>query len=245
MNSEMLSFSVLDYAAWAPGLETRQAWQAWAQHPVFTATTSEPKLSAMPALLRRRTDLLGKMALESAFQCLGQLQNVPVVFASRHGEVARSAKMLDDLARHEPMSPTAFSLSVHNAVAGLFSIALSSNANNIAIASRDDLVENALFEACSLLADGEKKVLLVVYNNALPAQLSEFEDQHELPYSWAWLIEKPGTNPISLARSDSEEAKRTEGALPHELEIFRFFLSGEKSRIICGKRHSWLWSRDV
>ena len=243
MNSDMLCFSVLEYAAWAPGLETRQAWHAWASHPVFPENISEPKLSAVPPLLRRRTDLLGKMALESACQCLSQPENVPVVFASRHGEVARSAKMLSGLAQHEPMSPTAFSLSVHNAVAGLFSIAFSSTANNIAIASKEDIVENALFEACSLLADGEKKVLLVVYNNALPTQLSQFEDQPELPYSWAWLIEKPGKNAISLARTESEETNATGYALPQELEIFRFFLSDAKRHVIQGRRQAWLWSR--
>jgi len=40
-----------------------------------------------------------------------------------HGELAKSVQMLQRIAVGEKFSPTAFSLSVDNAIAGLFSIA--------------------------------------------------------------------------------------------------------------------------
>jgi hypothetical protein len=80
-------------------------------------------------MLRRRAGFLSKMALEVAYQCLGEQIDVPTVFCSRHGEAARSVDLLLDLAKGEPLSPTSFGLSVHNATGGLFSIARRDHAN--------------------------------------------------------------------------------------------------------------------
>ena len=244
MKQNPIRFSVLEYAAWAPGLETKSAWMDWARYPLFNNTASEPKLQAMPPILRRRTDMLGKMALESAWQCLGNLKDIPVIYCSRHGEVTRAVEMLTDLAKGELLSPTSFSLSVHNAIAGLFSIARSDQANHIAIASREDGVEHALIEACGLLADGAEKIMLVVYNNALPYQLTIFADQEELPYSWAWLIAPPREDAITLSRTTATEIRSPSNTLlPCELEVFRFFLTGQKKLEIRNARNAWTWSR--
>lgn len=239
-----LSFSVLEYAAWAPGIETKSAWTNWAFHPIFDKTVSEPKLQAMSPMLRRRTDLLGKMALESAWQCLGDQKNIPIVYCSRHGEVARSVGMLTDLAQGELLSPASFSLSVHNAIAGLFSIARSDRVNHIAIASKEDVAESALIEACGLLADGAEKVMVVIYSNALPHQLAVFADREELPYSWAWLIVPPQKEVITLSCVESTEIENpSDTLLPHELEVFRFFLTGMKQLEIRTSRNAWMWRR--
>lgn len=48
---------------------------------------------------------------------------VRMVFASRHGELARSADLLKAIARDEDLSPTVFGLSVLNATAGLYAMA--------------------------------------------------------------------------------------------------------------------------
>ena len=82
---------------------------------------------------------------------------MPTVFCSRHGEVSRSVDLLMDLAKAEPLSPTSFGLSVHNATAGLFSIARSDHTNSIALAAGQSSVEHAVIEACGLLADGEPR----------------------------------------------------------------------------------------
>jgi hypothetical protein len=53
----------------------------------------------------------------------GADSDVPLVFASRHGDVARSMDLLGALVSDQPLSPTGFGLSVHNAIAALYSIA--------------------------------------------------------------------------------------------------------------------------
>src|SRR4029453_9488720 len=93
----------------------------------------EPAVHPMAPMLRRRAGFLSKMALEVAYQCLGNRIDVPTVFCSRHGESGRSVELLLDLAKGVPLSPTSFGLSVHNATGGLFSIARGEHARHIAL----------------------------------------------------------------------------------------------------------------
>ena len=70
---------------------------------------------------RRRIERLGRMAIQTACWCQeAEESGVPLVFASRHGDVARSMELLEALAADEPPSPTTFGLSVHNAIAALY-----------------------------------------------------------------------------------------------------------------------------
>lgn len=183
-----VSFSLLRHAAWAPGLASAEAWAGWAAAPFLIRSGEEPGLRAMPPMLRRRAGFLGKMALEVAYACLDGEANIPTVFCSRHGEVARAVDLLGDLAHETPLSPTSFGLSVHNASAGLFSIARADRANHLALAAGNSSVEHAVIEACSLLHDGAAKVQLVVYDTPLPEVFSRFEDCAEQPHAFAWLM---------------------------------------------------------
>jgi hypothetical protein len=82
---------------------------------------------------------------------------VPLVFASRHGDVARSMDLLGALASDQPLSPTGFGLSVHNAIAALYSIARGHRGNYLALAAGQATVEAACLEAAGLLADGARE----------------------------------------------------------------------------------------
>jgi hypothetical protein len=235
-------FSIVSHAAWAPGIETQEAWQAWAHSNFVISGDTQPSVSAMPAMLRRRADFLGKMALEVAYQCLGDRTHVPTLFCSRHGEVSRSVDLLTDLAKGIPLSPTSFGLSVHNAMGGLFSIARKDQANNIALAAGKSSVEHAVIEACGLLADGESSVLVVVYDCPLPGIYDEFADEEDQPHAWAWLIQAPGENVVSLTWSAVQDSSsETMKKLPGGLEVLRFHLRQDKqlNRICDGKQWSW------
>jgi hypothetical protein len=180
-------------------------------------------------MLRRRAGFLGKMALEVAYQCLGEQIDVPTVFCSRHGEAVRSVDLLLDLAKGEPLSPTSFGLSVHNATGGLFSIARQDHANATALAAGKSSVEHAVIEACGLLAEGEPKVLLVVYDSPLPGLYASFQDCEEQPFAWAWLIEPPARRSIALSWSRVRPRRRiSDERLPGGLEL-RFFLRDDPS----------------
>jgi Beta-ketoacyl synthase, N-terminal domain len=241
-----VSFSVLSHAAWAPGLETDEAWRRWAREGHIIEGSGEPSLGSMAPLLRRRAGFLNRMALEVAYRCLGSDIDVPTVFASRHGEASRSVELLLDLARGEPLSPTSFGLSVHNATGGLFSIARQHHANDIALAAGQSTVEHAVIEACGLLTEGEAKVLLVIYDAPLPPEYAAFQDCHEQPFAWAWLMQAPADNVISLCWSPASEplAPNLERP-PPGLEILRFFIRKDASLERTCENLRWLWSRNV
>lgn len=244
--SPTVRFSIAAAAAWAPGVETPEAWLKWANDACSITPGSEPGLRAMPAMQRRRVRAPGRMALEVAYACLGDRVGVPTIFCSVNGEVSRSVELLQDLAVGEPQSPTSFSLSVHNAAAGLFSIARGDTANHLALSAREATVEHAAIEACGMLADGEEAVLLVASDCPLPAVYSDFQRDNEQPYAWAWLIEPPKHDVMSLAWSGSqEEEARQPERLPAGLQILRFQLREESVlNRQCG-RLKWTWSRNV
>jgi len=147
-------------------------------------------------MLRRRASPAGKIALETAYAAHPSPapgsavdDDIPLVFASRHGECARSVELLQELVAGSALSPTSFSLSVHNANVGLFSIARGMRGNGIAIAAGASTVEHAMIEACGLLADGARQVLVVMADGPLPAIFDGFRDCDDQPFGWAWLIQ--------------------------------------------------------
>lgn len=250
MSESEVVFSIARHVAWAPGLSSSQRWAQWAREPWPLVPGEEPKVAAMPAMLRRRAGVLGRMALEVAYECLDGRREVPTVFCSRHGEVARAVDLLGELARGEPLSPTAFGLAVHNASAGLFSIARADRANHVALAAGASTIEHAVIEACGQLADGAPMVLLVACDTVLPATLRQFEDCDEQPFAFAWAMVPAGAGPDTLRlswRARSGPAAAAAGAAPSRmpggLALLRF-QHGAQARLereADGK--CWTWSR--
>ena len=246
MSRTGVSFSIASDAAWAPGVETRDAWLAWAHGRASIAGSHEPPVRSMAPMLRRRAGFLGKMALQVAYDCLGARTDVPMVFCSRHGEVARSVELLTELAQGAPLYPASFSLSVHNASCGLFTIARGDRSNASALAAGHDTIEHAVVEACGLLADGEPAVLLVAYDTVLPVMYAEFQDCDEQAHAWAWLMQAPSDNAISLHWSAADHVDSTAAApLPGSLEVFRFHLRNEAELTRTCDNRRWHWSRDA
>ena len=120
----------------------------WGEEPflIDPSSDSTPAVVAMPAMLRRRARFLGRMALEVAYDCLGDLRDVPtILFAPRR---SRSIGRVDTkLIAEGDVSPIGFSSAVRNATAGLFSIARKEHSNHIALAAGANSVEHAAIEA--------------------------------------------------------------------------------------------------
>jgi len=243
VRTQGISFSILRHSAWAPGVTTPEAWQAWAQAPFALNAGEEPGVKAMPPMLRRRAGLVGKMALEVAYQCLDGRSDVPTVFCSRHGDVARAVELLSDLARGELLSPMAFGMAVHNAIPGLFSIARGDRANYTALAAGNASVEHAVIEACGLLADGAEQVLLVACDAPLPELFAPYEEYEEQPHAWAWLMAPAADHAIRL---EWEPCADTPAAvMPGSLEVAAFHAGGAQQLERCDGRLRWTWSRDA
>lgn len=245
----MIEFSVADWAAWAPGLATREQWQDWAAAPFLPQGEQTPALAEVPAMQRRRIERLGRMAIQTACWCednAGADSHVPLVFASRHGDVARSMELLGSLITDMPMSPTGFGLSVHNAIAALYSIARGHRGNYLALAGGRATVETACVEAAGLLADGAQEVRLVVYESALPSIYAEFADEPDPFFAWCWRLTAPaaGLPTLRLAWSGAPEAEvPAAGALPHALDLHRFLLAADTTLERRADGQCWRWTR--
>ena len=162
-------FCVRRWRAWSPGITEVEGWRAWLAGDTAPARETPVDVSYLPPLLRRRLGSMGRMALAVAGQCATGETALPTVFASRHGELQRTVELLQALARHEPLSPTDFSLSVHNSAAGLFSIARRDRSPATAVAAGDDTLAAGLIEGFGMLAEGMPQVL-VVYADAPPPE---------------------------------------------------------------------------
>ena len=239
-------FSILQWAAWAPGLEGPEAWYRWARDETRISGEGEPRVTAMSPMLRRRAGRLGRMALETAYAPTGAQEMIPTVFCSRHGDVGRTCEMLMALARNEELSPTAFSMSVHNAIGGLFSIATSSNVPFTAIAGGVASVAGGIIEACGQLAAGEPEVLLVVYDEPLPLVYQPYRDETEFAYAWAWRLASAAGESFSLTwEAKGDETTACFPTEPLALEVLRLFLSGTPQGVIGRGRQIWRWERHV
>ena len=87
---------------------------------------------------------------------------MPVVYASSNSEMNRNFALWHSLLKEGDVSPTSFSLSVHNALIGQWSELRQVKSETTSIMARLDNLETALLEATLLLNEGHEKVLVVV-----------------------------------------------------------------------------------
>jgi hypothetical protein len=240
-------FTVRQWQAWAPGIEGADAWRAWFAAPSAPRGDASPALSEMAAMQRRRVDHLGRMALQVAWWCQPEgTEAMPLVFASRHGELSRTYEMLRTLARDEPLSPTHFGLSTHNAIGAQYGIARQLPANYSAVSAGAATAEAAVVEALGLLADGADEVLVVNYDAPLPEAYVPFHDEPDADYAWAVRLARPqdGEARIGLqVGAAGTPADASPAALPHGLDVLRVLAGGlDQLDFIDGPR-AWRWTR--
>jgi hypothetical protein len=173
--------------------------------------------------------------------------NVPTVFCSRHGDVARALSLLNNVVDKEAMSPTNFGLAVHNANAGLFSIARGDRASHSAIAAGQSTVEHGVIEACSLLHQGAERVLLVTYDTSLPEVYSPYLDCIEQPHAWAWLMGPGSEKGLTLSWSEldlgPDTTQNEQDSMPASLAVWKFYLDQQQEYLHRDGRRQWRWSR--
>jgi hypothetical protein len=261
-----VSFSIARWSAWAPGLDTASAWLAWAQsqrepsaeHGAASVSDrlvssssgsaafggdASAKIREFPPLLARRASRSDRAGLRAALDCThGLNEPLATVFASRHGEVHRSLELLEALARGEPMSPMAFSLSVHNAAAGLFSIGREDRSASVSVAAGRDSLPMAVLEACGVLAEGAPRVLVVVHDEPVPAPFQPYLDESAPHAGAAFLLEPAGPEAFSLEHlCPQPPLNAAEG---HLIGLLRFLLDEEMAETrINHSQRSWRWRR--
>lgn len=230
-----VDFDIINWAAWAPGLTTREAWQAWARDPTPRIGTETPPLSEVPPMTRRRIEKLSRLVFQVAQWVQGERRGTPLVFASRHGAATRVFELMISHARNEPISPMGFTLSVHNAVGSQYSVTRGDVADIVAVGNGLFTAEAGVIEAVTLAPE----TVLIVYDGSPHELLAPFFPEAASDFAFALHVKRGG--PWRLKTSDATATPPTN--LPHALEVFRFILNHD-TRYRAGNGVSgYEWSR--
>jgi len=145
-----------------------------------------PDLSFIPAMERRRLTPLERAALSVAWQVYPKDEQLPVVFASRWGEIGTTLKLMRQQHEEGEVSPAGFSNSVHNAMPGHFSLLTHNRAPYTAIAAGEDSYEAGLLEASMQ----KGKVVFVYAEETTPEFYQpEFKEGIQTAHAVAMLID--------------------------------------------------------
>ncbi|HEY0290057.1 MAG TPA: beta-ketoacyl synthase chain length factor [Pseudomonas sp.] len=241
----MIKFNIAQWRAWAPGLSTAEDWQQWSQHPTQVDSGDEaPDVSFLPAMHRRRLSRLARMAFSVGWPLAEDREHLPLVFVSRHGETPRTFEILSDLAANQPLSPTQFSLSVHNAVIGLWSILRGETSEMTALAAAGDGLEHGVFEAAAMLATGASAVLLVVTEESPPGAYAPWIDDVPFPYALGLLLTAGDDWQLSLTSLSPEQQGPTHSDWPHALNFLRALSTQQSALQHPWKSRLWNWQRN-
>lgn len=182
-------FQLKAWHAVAPRLHVREDWQRWAEHPEILTTLAEraPELAHVPALQRRRLSPAARLMFAAVHPPLAAHGTAPLVFVSHDGEMRRSFDLWRDLLVEGTVSPMSFGLSVHNALAGQWSLHSGDTAEHTALCAREAGLETAIVEACALLAEGAPQVLVVTTEDPPQGQYA-LPGQAPFPFALALLV---------------------------------------------------------
>ena len=260
------AFVIESWAACAPGVDTPQRWSQWAAAPWLPEGEPQVALAAVAPMLRRRFAPLGRLAAQAAIDLAASaaidgadgarvaddadLADNPTVYASRYGETGRCLDLLADQARGDALSPTAFGLSVHNAIGAMIALTRGDRRNSSAIAAGRATAAAGVVEAVALLDDGATSASLIVYDSPLPAGYERFEDEPSAHFAWAWRLRRPRAGERALHLAWQAAGADADAATPHPhlpagLQALWFGLSDapELAQQVDGCR--CVWSRDA
>ncbi len=234
-----IEIKISDWKAIAPGLPSKKSWYLWAQTEK-RGGDAPPDFDLLPANLRRRMSLSSKLAVQISLSLSLQHQIDYAIFVSRHGELQRTCKLINEILSGEEASPIAFSQSVHNTASGLFTIASHSNIPVTSLAAGKDSFQQGLVETCARLNSApNNKILLVYFDDVVPDVYSPFVDEKLFPFSLGLVMEKGDDWTIETTdKVDLDD----EVLMPQALQFLQHYINEESQFTVKGTRHDWIWT---
>lgn len=214
------------------------SWSSWTASE--NAETQQPDVSAIPAMLRRRLNLLGRACASQALPYLKEQPELPIVYCSQHGDIERTLNILVELAKTGDISPMNFSLAVHNAICGVMSIHAGVRGPINCIAAGEDYMLPVLIEALGLLNENHSRVLCVVCDVPLPDIYRSDMSQPNAAFAAAFLVERTKDAILQLRPYDGPE-RHVQTASAQQ---FCHFLGHETTQAITLQHNGVAWSLD-
>ncbi|POG22053.1 beta-ketoacyl synthase [Aeromonas bestiarum] len=236
----MLSFSLQDSQALSPGLVDELDWQAWARQGQWPADPPFPATPLLPMMMARRLSQGSRLAVQVGLSLLARHPVDYAIFVSRHGELARSVTLLQALADGQALSPTDFSMSVHNTAAGLSSIQGKAAIPMTSLAAGEGGLMAGFTEAVAALHAGASRVLLVAFEGPVPEFHRPWLPDEAPPHALGLVLQAGDQWRCEGARRTVESAVRP---LPQSLGFWRALLRHESTLTLCDGRQEWTWWR--
>ncbi|MGF1718631.1 beta-ketoacyl synthase chain length factor [Vibrio kyushuensis] len=238
--TQIASFNVVDYFAQSAGLNQKKQWQQWAINNIWPQD-GKADVNHIPPMMRRRMSTLSKLALQTALELLEKHDVDYLVFASRHGELHRSATLIKDIVQGEEASPMAFSQSVHNTAAGLTTIATKKTIPATSIAAGRNTFQSAIVDAWLYLEENPThKVLVIDFDEPVPEVYQQYEKEEYQGYSLGLIISHG--NSISIKSTTVEHVPAT-SLLPQGLDFLQHYIQDHTEWQLNGDLQGWKWTR--
>ena len=219
-----ITFYIEKFSVWHDGLDEQGR----------EGETKPIDVSFLPAMTRRRLGDLEKLALSTAYKCFDNNtsninKNLQVVFASRFGELSRSIDLMREYFKEGEVSPTKFSMSVHNAPVAIFSLLNKLTENYTSIAAMENTFSAGLLEAVLLAQKAE--TLYICADENIPIFLTE---KNKNPYSISLLLGKDRKNNGIGLRLEVVNKKNKISNVEKDIVDFLNFLHSEKNEYHMG-----------
>jgi hypothetical protein len=214
-------------------------WSVWKGE---ASNLASPDVSFVEPTLRRKLSSLAKISLKAANDCVGDTPHIHLVYASRHGDLDRTTSMLVDLADEEQLSPTVFSMSVLNAVAGVYSISKNEQLPSTSLSAGESSFGFGLLEACLQLASNPEIPVLFVYSDEPAPQIYSTLREEFVAHAIAILLSSEASIKVSCEIVGTEKLGSEAAATNVQSYSFLDCLNGTHSQWQ-GEGRVWTWSR--
>lgn len=194
---------------------------------------------------RRRLSGLARICFHVCWNVIQPDQACGLVFCSRHGETQRTLDMLHSINQLEPVSPTAFSHSVHNAIPALLSIARHDISEQVTIAQQgQDGLAAAFLEAAMMLGSGSvEQVVIICCDEPLP-EIFRHYGAETADYAWATAFRLTRGQQWMLAPGVAGDARPSaENYVPAPLQLIEALQQSQRSFTLQQAAQVWEWRR--
>lgn len=200
-----LSFGIDAWQAWIPTLaESSSAMRIWHAWPKLNGEAiglapSEPNVKFVDPMVRRRLNPFGRASLATLHALYSRADGaMPMVFASRHGDLLRTIDMLKTIAGSASISPTNFGLTVHNAVVGIAAILFKNTQPALAISAGLDTFWFGLADAVARSQATNQSHLYIFADLPTPDIYRQYADVEDLARVFACVIQAQQSGQIQV-----------------------------------------------
>ena len=236
-----LGFTLQHWCLWQS--EETPSRGCWPSGAVLPCNGGSADVGVLPMMQRRRLSPLARAASAVAWRCRQHGGDMPSVFFSSHGESQYYFEMLEGLAAGEEVSPSRFSLCVHNAIAGLSSFHSESFLPYVSLVGGTEGIFAAFLEAAGCLLE-TPKVLVVCYGQPLPEAYRPYLATSGM--TWALGLVLAGSGDSGLKLRLTRRAGNGAAAVVEDgaQSLIQAILDGRRGSHCQLDRSVWRWRLD-